>query len=78
MRENTKNNDTRCVVLTPQDGVEAACHIIKRLDIQADIEHCPLLAMAELGLLLGMIRGNSTGSEMAYLLQPKKVTCGNF
>ena len=51
MRENTRNYDARCVVLTPQDGVEAACRIVQRLDIQADIEHCTLLAMAELGLL---------------------------
>jgi hypothetical protein len=51
MSEKTRNNDVRCVVLTPQDGVEAACRVVQRLDIQADIEHCALLAMAELGLL---------------------------
>jgi hypothetical protein len=51
MSEMTNNINTRCVVLTPREGVEAAYKIVQRLDLQADIEHCPLLAMAELALL---------------------------
>ncbi len=51
MSEKIHNKSARCVVLTPKEGVEAACKIVQRLDLQADIEHCPMLAMAELALL---------------------------
>ncbi|MBC8202863.1 MAG: hypothetical protein H8E91_03450 [Planctomycetes bacterium] len=59
MSEKTNNTDTRCVVLTPKEGVEAACKIVQRLDLKADIEHCPLLAMAELALLHQLRRNDA-------------------
>ncbi len=59
MSENANNNAARCVVLTPQEGVEAACRIVQRLGLQADIEHCPMLAMAELALLQQLRRNDA-------------------
>ena len=59
MSEMTNNINTRCVVLTPREGVEAAYKIVQRLDLQADIEHCPLLAMAELALLHQLRRNDA-------------------
>jgi|TARA_B110000196_G_scaffold162192_1_gene139353 hypothetical protein len=51
MNKKSSHNRSESVVLTPKDGVETVCKIMQRLDLQADIEHCPLLAMAELALL---------------------------
>jgi len=59
MSENTNKSNTRCVVLTPKEGIEAASKIVQRLELQADIEHYPLLAMSELSLLHQLSRNDA-------------------
>ncbi|MDP7008773.1 MAG: hypothetical protein QGI78_04290 [Phycisphaerales bacterium] len=59
MREDTSTSEARCIVLTPKEGVDAACRIIQRLELKAHIEHCPLLALSELVLMHQLNRNDA-------------------
>ncbi|MDP6693093.1 MAG: hypothetical protein QF444_02110 [Phycisphaerales bacterium] len=63
MSESSNKSCSQYVALTPSNSVEAACSIIKRLDLQAVIEHCPMLAMAEVALVHRLGRNDSAWNE---------------
>ena len=65
MSDSQKKTGSRCVVLTPSEGVETVCRILEKLGLQANIEHCPLLAMAELSLLHQLRKNDAAWNSSA-------------
>lgn len=65
MSDSQKKKGSRCVVLTPSEGVETVCRILEKLALQANIEHCPILALAELSLLHQIRKNDAAWSSTA-------------